>query len=91
MLEKFCANVPNYGSELHDKTMMEKRDSQSKPSKNDENRTYEKLIMFWYSVMGIEREDRATRKGSQVKSSPNLIRYNVMGDILTKMKSSGLS
>ena len=65
----------NYGSESHDKTIMEKRDSQSKTPKNDENRTYEKLIMFLYSVMEMERVDRATRKGSQVKSPPNLIRY----------------
>ena len=68
---------------------MEKTESQSKTPKNDENQTYEKLIMFWYSVMGMEREDRATSKGSHVKSSPNLIRYNVMGDILTRWNLQG--
>ena len=68
MLEKFCANFLNYGSELHDKTMMEKRDSQSKTPENDENRTYETLIMFWYSMMGMEREDRATRNTQRLSS-----------------------
>ena len=56
--------------------MVEERDSQSKTPKNDENRIYEKLIIFLYSVMGMEREDRATRKGSQVKSPPNCPKLN---------------
>ena len=63
----------NFGLEMHDKTMVEKRDNESKTPKKDENRTYETLIMFLCSVMGMGREDRATRKGSQVKSPPNLI------------------
>ena len=59
--------------ELHDKTMVEKpEDSESKTPKNDEKRTYETLIMFLCSVIGMEWEDRAARKGSQVKSPPNL-------------------
>ena len=61
--------------------MVEKGGSETKTPKSGENRTYETLILFMYSVLGIEREDRATRKGSQFESP----RYSAMGDILTKL------
>ena len=59
--------------------MVEKEDSESKTPKKDEKRTYETLIMFLCSVIGMEIEQHA--KALKLKA-PKLIRYNVMGEIL---------